>query len=73
MRDQASLPEKGKHDLFVSPAMGKAMIWIMIRIFGFAVCVGIYLLCIEHSREKPALISLGFLAAAVAGVLLYGG
>jgi len=44
-----------------------------LRIFGFAVCVGLYLLCIKHSREFPALISLGFLIAMVAGCLLYAG
>lgn len=45
---------------------------IAVRFAGFALSVGVYLLCIKDSRKNPALVSLGFLSAAVGGLCLFG-
>lgn len=45
---------------------------LVLRFLGFALSVGVYLLCIENSRKNPGLVSFGFLAAAVGGVCLFG-
>lgn len=45
---------------------------LLLRIVGFAICVGLYLLLIKQSRRKPASVEFAFVVAMCAGAILYG-
>ena len=45
---------------------------LVARFIGFALCVGLYLLLIKHSRRNPGFVSYAFGVAMLGGLLLAG-